>query len=52
MERVGSMYQLETKTMLIEEIKLFVTKKGFVNSILDFTIRLRKIKRNEGNYIY
>ena len=26
MERVGSMYQLQTKTMMIEEIKRSITK--------------------------
>ena len=58
MERVGTMYELETKTMLIEEIKRSITKgdkksKNFIlNSILDFTLRLREIKRNGGNYIH
>ena len=41
--------------MLIEEIKRSITKvdqKRILNSILDFTIRLREIKRNGGNYIH
>ena len=54
MEQVDSRYELESKTMLTEEIKRSITKvakKRILNSILDFTIRLREIKRNGGNYI-
>ena len=41
--------------MLIGEIKRSITKvdkKKTFNSTLDFTIRLREIKRNGGNYIH
>ena len=54
MERVDSMYQLKTRTMLIEEIKRSITKvdkKRILNSALDNTIRLGEVKRNRGNYI-
>jgi len=47
--------RITTKATLIEEIKRSVTKvdkKKILNSILDFTIRLREIKRNGGNYIH
>ena len=47
--------RITTKGTLIEEIKRSVTKvdkKKILNSILDFTIRLREIKRNGGNYIH
>ena len=47
--------QIRAKIMLIEGIKRFITKVGrkrLLNSILNFTIRLREIKRNGGNYIY
>ena len=55
MERIGLMHELETKTLLIEETnrsKTKVDKKRILNSILDFAIRLREIKRNGGNYIH
>ena len=47
--------QITTKTTLIEEIKRSVKKvdkERILNSILDFTIRLREIKRNGGDYIH
>ncbi|CAF2187062.1 unnamed protein product [Rotaria magnacalcarata] len=47
--------RITTNTTLIEEIKrsvVKVDKKIFFNSILDFTIRLRMIKKNGGNYIH
>ena len=47
--------QIMTKTTLIEEIKRSVKKvdkERILNSILDFTIRLREIKRNGGDYIH
>ena len=47
--------QIRTKTMLIEERKRSMTKidkKRILNSIRDFTIRLREIKRNGGNYTH
>ncbi|CAF4535860.1 unnamed protein product [Rotaria socialis] len=47
--------RITTKATLIEEIKSSVTKvdkEKILNSILDFTIRLREIKRNGGNNIH
>ena len=47
--------QIRTKTMLIEEINRTITKvdqKRILNPTLDFTIRLREMKRNGGNYIH
>lgn len=48
-------HRITTKATLIEEIKRSVAKvdkKIILNSILDFTIRLRIIKKNGGNYIH
>ena len=43
-----------TKVILIEEIKRAVKKveqEKILNSLLDFTVRLRLIKKNGGDYI-
>ena len=46
--------RITTKTTLIEEIKRAIKrmeKEKVLNSVLDFTVRLRLIKTNGGNYI-
>ena len=45
---------ITTKETLINEIKRSVktiTKEKILHSVLDFTVRLRLIQKNGGNYI-
>ena len=47
--------QITTKTTLIDEIKRSVKrveKEKIINSVSDFTVRLRMLKNNGGEYIH